>query len=75
MAKIDALKEELGILKFWLGIAVATLLALAGWVATNYQKTEWFIILGAVVCMLISVIAIYILNKAIRKKIKDIGKE
>ena len=75
MAKIDELKEELGILKFWLGIAVATLLALAGWVATNYQKTEWFIILGAVVCILISVIAIHILNKAIRKKIKDIGKE
>lgn len=75
MARIDELKEELGILKFWLGIAVATLLALAGWLATNYQKTEWFIILGAVVCMLISAASIYLINKAIRRKIKDIGKE
>lgn len=74
MAKIDELKEELGILKFWLGIAVATLLALAGWVATNYQKTEWFMIVGAFVCMLVAVCLIYLINKKIRAKIKEIGK-
>ena len=47
MAKIDELKEELGILKFWLGIVAATILALIGWIATNYQKADWLILVGA----------------------------
>lgn len=74
MAKIDELKEELGILKFWLGIAVATLLTLAGFLATNYQTKEWFIILAAIICIFVSVILIFVVNKKIKAKIKEIGR-
>ena len=74
MARIDELKEELGILKFWLGIAVATLLALAGWIATNYQNTEWFMVIGAFVCMLVAIVSSYLINRKIKAKIKEIGK-
>ncbi|EMC8720068.1 hypothetical protein VMZ54_001881 [Campylobacter coli] len=55
MAKIDELKEELGILKFWLGIVVATILALIGWIATNYQKADWLILVGAGFSIFISI--------------------
>lgn len=74
MAKIDSLKEELGILKFWLGIIVATLLALTGWTITNYQKTEWFIIIGAIICIITAFFLVCILNKKIKAKIKEIEK-
>ncbi|EAI3581728.1 TPA: hypothetical protein VCM63_001950 [Campylobacter coli] len=74
MAKIDELKEELGILKFWLGITVATLLALIGWSATNYQKADWFLLVGAVICIFIAIGFLIVINKKIKAKIKEIGK-
>ncbi len=73
MAKIDKLKEELGILKFWLGVLVATFLALVGWFATNYQRAEILLFIGALVCILFTLIGIYIVNKKIKLKIKEIG--
>ncbi|EPN3000698.1 hypothetical protein ACTWU3_002035 [Campylobacter coli] len=74
MAKIDELKEELRILKFWLGIVVATILALIGWIATNYQKADWLILVGAGFSIFISICFLIIINKKIKAKIKEIGK-
>jgi len=37
MAKIDVVKEKINYLKVWLGVFVATLIGLVGWVATNYD--------------------------------------
>ena len=37
MPKLDEAKERLGLLKFWLGIFVATFIAIGGWCATNYK--------------------------------------
>ena len=39
MGKIDKIKEKINLLKFWLGIFVATFLAIIGWGVTNYAKT------------------------------------
>ena len=36
MPKLDSLKEDLKTLRFWLGVFVASALAITGWVATNY---------------------------------------
>lgn len=74
MAKIDELKEELGILKFWLGVVVMTFLALVGWFATNYQKAELIIFVGALACMFLALVIIYILDRKIKAKIKEIGR-
>lgn len=43
MSKLDKKKEKIGILKFWLGIAVATLLAIIGWAVTNFGKIEFWL--------------------------------
>lgn len=40
MPKLDGLKEELITLRFWLGIVVASFLAIVGWLATNYNGAE-----------------------------------
>lgn len=75
MAKIDELKAELGMLKFWLGIFVATFLTIAGWTALNYQKAELILLFGAGLCLIALVIAVHLTNKKIKAKIKDISKE
>lgn len=73
MAKIDELKERLTMLRFWLGIVVATFLAISGWCITNYAKTDLWLIICALLLLFLLVIAFFI-NKAIDKKCKDIGK-
>lgn len=72
MAKIDKVKETINILKFWLGIAVATLLALSGWLVLHYDKTDWFIVLGSVVCVAICATAIYYISKIIMSQIQEL---
>lgn len=74
VAKIDKLKEKLGILKFWLGIVVATLLALVGWLATNYQKADILLIILAVICMISSIVGIVFLQKRISTLLDEIEK-
>jgi predicted MFS family arabinose efflux permease len=49
MAKIDRLKEEVGWLKVVFGILVAIDVSLVGWLAQNYGKTSWLLILAGVV--------------------------
>ena len=75
MAKIDELKEQLGLLKFWLGIFVATFFSLSCWGVTNYQKAETFVLAGAGVVAVLALFAIYFLSKKINAKIKEIGRE
>ncbi len=61
-------------LRFWLGIVVATFLAIAGWSITNYQKVELWLIIGALVLLCFLVVIAFFINKAIDKKCKEIGK-
>ena len=72
LSKIDKAKEKIAILKFWLGIAVATFLAIIGWSVTNYSKIEvWLLILGFF-AMIILGIAIVFLSRLINKKIDEL---
>ena len=49
MAKIDRLKEEVGWLKVMFGILVAIDVSLVAWLAQNYGKASWLLILAGVV--------------------------
>ena len=53
MSELDRVKEQLVYLRFWLGIMVATEIALVGWListAIGPNATLWFMgVLGAVV--------------------------
>ena len=40
MAKIDVIKEKINYLKVWLGIFVATLIGLVGWIGANYEALQ-----------------------------------
>lgn len=69
MSKLDKEKEKIITLRFWLGIAVATLLAIVGWSITNVAKLEiWLLVLSflAAVCL---VVVIVLLTRQINKHI------
>lgn len=72
MPKLDGLKEELGYFKFALGVVIAIFTALVGWIATNYNKSEiWLIIIAFITAIIFAILAIFI-NKKIRKTIQQI---
>ena len=61
MSKEAKVKEKIGILKFWLGIVVATLLAVVGWAITNFGKVNfWFLALSlfVIICLCVASVVI-----------------
>ncbi|MCX2716735.1 hypothetical protein OQH61_03180 [Helicobacter sp. MIT 21-1697] len=72
MSKLDKEKEKIGILKFWLGIVVATFLAIGGWLATNIHKTESLLLVCGSLSLIGLFIAGFLLNKRINKHINNL---
>lgn len=72
MPKLDGLKEDLSLLRFWLGICVASFLAIIGWLVTNYNKADLWLIISASILLLIFAIAVFFINKKMQKIIKQI---
>ncbi|EIE1466361.1 hypothetical protein KHU38_001812, partial [Campylobacter upsaliensis] len=62
MPKLDGLKEDLAILKFWLGIVVASFLAIIGWLATNYNKSELWIIVSSIILLFVFAFIAFLIN-------------
>ena len=72
MSKKDKVKEKIIGLRFWLGIVVATLLAIIGWVVTNYQKAEfWLVVFAFLTAMFLVVLAMAFVIK-IDKKVDEL---
>lgn len=73
MAKIDELKEIVGLYKFALGVVIGIFLAVVGWTATNFDKApKWLLISGSIL-IVVSLIVIVFISKQIMKRIKQIG--
>ena len=75
MSKENRLKEELGILKFWLGIIVATFLAIAGWSITKYAEISVLLLVGAVVVLVVLAFLVFVINKRMNKFLDEIERE
>lgn len=74
MSKKDKVKEKIIGLRFWLGIAVATLLAIAGWAISNFEKINtWLFFLSFVAVIFLCVISILI-TRRIDKHINKLEK-
>ena len=74
MAKIDELKEHLKILRFWLGIDIAVLLAIVGWCITNCSNITKLMLIGGVILSCIFVVLAIFISRTMSKKCKKIGK-
>ena len=74
MSELDRLKEQLVYLRFWLGIMVATEIALAGWLISlpdSEIPAIWFV--GAFGAVLLGVGAFF-MHRQIERRIDQIGK-
>ena len=74
MSEFDRIKEQLVYLRFWLGIMVATEIALVGWLISmpiNANPTLWFFgLFGAVLLGA----GTFLVHRQIERRIDQIGK-
>lgn len=78
MPKLDEAKERLMTLRFWLGIIAGVILSDGVWIANNYKTAELNLILLAGFGLFISCVGLFIVNKQMNKKykeIRDLGKD
>lgn len=74
MSKKDDIKEQIGMLKFWLGIVVGSVLAIVGWVVTNFETAEvWLLVASLITSIFCLILIVFILGK-INKRIKKLRK-
>jgi hypothetical protein len=74
MSELDRVKEQLVYLRFWLGIMVATEIALVGWListSTNANPVLWF--MGALGAVSLGAAA-FVVHRQIERRIDQIGK-
>lgn len=72
MPKLDGLKAELDIIKFWLGIVVATFLAIGAWLVNNYQTANNLLIFSAIIVLSSLFCAIILLSQKMKRIAKEI---
>ena len=63
MAKIDRVKEEIGWLKLVFAILAAIDVSLVGWLAQNYGKATWVLILAGVVATAVVTLGVVRVNQ------------
>ena len=74
MSELDRLREQLVYLRFWIGIMVATEIALVGWLISTPIGTDatlWFI--GAFGAVLLGT-GIFLVHRQIERRIDRMGK-
>lgn len=69
MSKIDKAKEPIAYLKLWLGILVAIMVSLTGWLISNFQSVHQMLVFGAALALCIIGFTGYRIHKRIEEKI------
>ena len=72
MGKIDKEKEEIGWIKFWIGVSVASIMGLISWFVNNYETANQIMLILDIVSVLAIAFFIVMLNKTGLKKIKEL---
>lgn len=72
MSKKEKIKENIISLRFWLGIAVATLLAIVGWGLTNSAKVELWLLGLSFIATIALVFVIILIMRKINNKIDEL---
>ena len=70
MTQLDVRKEKIAYLKLWLGIMVVTDISLIGWLLGNYNTSNWVLVLGDMVTILIISTGIYAVHRRIAAEIE-----
>ena len=70
MSKLDRAKEQIAYLKLWLGILIATIISLTGWLISNFQHVHWLLVMAAIFSLLIISLGGYRIHRRIEEKIR-----
>lgn len=70
MSKLDLAKEQIAYLKLWLGILVAVVVSLTGWLVSNFETVHWLLAASATFALVIIGYAGYGIHRRIEAKIK-----
>jgi len=74
MPELDRVKEQLVYLRFWLGIMVATEIALVGWlISTAIDANATLRLMGAFGAVVLAV-GIFLVHRQVERRIDQIGK-
>jgi len=72
MGKIDKEKEEISWIKFWIGVAIASIMGLVSWFVNHYATADKTLLILDVVSIFVAAVLVIILNKTGLKKIKKL---
>ncbi len=69
MSEIDAIKEDLGWLKFWAGVLMAALLAIVAWIFNNIELAHDWQKGLVILATLMLILMVGLISRAVRQKI------
>ena len=72
MSELDHLREEVGYLKFWLGVVVVTDISVAGWFISSSETAAPYTVFVALCGLILLTAGIVILNRRIEHRISRI---
>ena len=75
MAKLDGMKEKLGIYKLWLTIIVGVIIAVGGWCITTFDEISRFLLVLSIASIAVLIVVVVILSLKINDLINDISNE
>lgn len=75
MAKLDGMKEKLGIYKLWLTIIVGVIIAVGGWCITSFDGISRFLFALSIVGIVVLIAVVIVLSLKINELINDISNE
>ena len=72
MGKLDKEKEEIGWIKFWIGVSVASIMGLISWFVNHYADANNIILIMDLLATVVLAIFIVVLNRTALRKIKEL---
>ncbi len=72
MGKIDREKEEIGWIKFWIGVSVASVMGLISWFVNHYEQANTLLLILDIFAVFILAALIILLNRIGLKKIREL---
>ncbi len=72
MGRIDKEKEEIGWMKFWIGVSVASIMGLISWFVNHYADANNVILIMDLLAIVVLAVFIVMLNRTALRKIKEL---
>ncbi len=72
MAKIDKIKEKIALYKFVVGVLVAFILSVGGWIINNYESDKTILLISAFIAIVSASAGTAILFTHINKLIDEL---